>query len=316
MNSRIENPLKRFIEHQGCLILDAGLATDLEARGYATDAKIWSAQALIDNPALIRQVHLDHLEAGADCVLSSSYQATVAGFMAKGLDNKEAESKIRESVQLAVAARKDFWLDETNQKNRIRPLVAASVGPYGAYLADGSEYRGDYSLGRSGLKEFHHDRLFSLGRCGADLLACETIPSAIESEVLVDILDEAHEFKAWISFSCRDGEHISDGTPLRRAALRANESEWVLAIGVNCTAPRFIPSLIKVLGQVTEKPIVVYPNTGEAYDPITKTWATIVEPVDFGGAAKEWYNLGARIVGGCCRTGVDHVQSIRSALIR
>ena len=193
------DPLAPLLESQGVIVLDGGLATELEARGEDLDDELWSAKVLMDKPGVIRQVHLDYLRAGADCVVSASYQATFEGFARQGLTGLETDSLLRRSVSLALEARRRYWA-ENQDPSRLRPLVAASVGPYGAFLADGSEYTGGYALNRRELREFHRRRLEVLAESGADLLACETIPSIEEARALCDLLEEGSGVPAWMTF--------------------------------------------------------------------------------------------------------------------
>ena len=295
-------------------MLDGGLATELEARGCDLNDELWSAKVLLDQPDLIRGVHRDYLIAGADCIASATYQATIDGFERRGLSRGEAAGTIEFAVRLAVQARDEFWSHPPNRSERLKPLVAASVGPYGAYLADGSEYVGRYDIGRDALASFHRERWRILVESGADLLACETIPSHVEALALLDLLGETPRACAWFTFSCRDGERLSDGSMLRDAIAPLAGVEQVLAVGVNCTAPRFVPSLIAQARSATDKPLAVYPNSGEQYDAVRKRWIGLAEPVDFGEAAREWHRQGARLIGGCCRTGPAHVKAVREAL--
>ena len=303
------NPITPFLQRQGALILDGGLATELERRGCDLSDEMWSARLLRDDPDLIRQVHLDYYWAGADCCTSASYQATVSGFMGRGLPAEAARDLIRLSVSLVSEARDAFWAAQTDPR-RLRPIVAASVGPYGAYLADGSEYTGSYDLDEAGLVEFHRERWGILTGSGADVLACETIPSLIEARALLRLLEEMPGGYTWFSFSCRDGAHISDGTPIAECAALLAGQERVAAVGINCTPPRFIPDLIRAVATVTDKPIIVYPNSGETYDPATKRWLGEAIPAEFGTYSREWRKLGAGLIGGCCRTTPDHIRQI------
>jgi len=303
------NPITPFIERQGALVLDGGLATELERRGADLSDALWSARLLADDPALIRQVHLDYYWAGADCCTSASYQATIPGFMGRGLPAETARDLIRQSVRLVNEARDAFWAAQ-NDPRRLRPIVAASVGPYGAYLADGSEYTGAYDRDRAGLVEFHRERWDILAGSGADVLACETIPSLAEARALSQLLDETPGVYAWFSFSCRDGERISDGTPIAECAALLAGHERVAAVGINCTPPRFIPDLIRAVTAVTDKPVIVYPNSGETYDASTKEWHGQSVPAEFGAFSREWRKLGAGLIGGCCRTTPDHIRQI------
>lgn len=311
------NKIDVFIERYGMLMLDGGLATELEARGISLDTHLWSAQLLLENPDAIRNVHLSYLEAGADCIISASYQASVPGFVSYGLSEQEARALLRKSITLADDARDQYLESGTGAKaGRTRPLVAASIGPYGAYLADGGEYRGDYRISKNELRGFHESRWEILAASSADLLACETIPSFEEAEVLLGLLRQTPGVYAWVSFSCRDGEHISDGTPITECAALLNDQEQVAAVGVNCTAPKYISSLIdKIRTAAPGKPIAVYPNSGELYDVETRAWIGTSDPLNSGTAAVEWFKSGARLIGGCCRIGPDHIKAMREALL-
>ncbi|MCB8967174.1 MAG: homocysteine S-methyltransferase [Ardenticatenaceae bacterium] len=306
----LDNPLRPFLEQQGVLVLDGGLATHLETLGCDLRDALWSARVLLENPDLIRQAHLDYFWAGADCAITASYQATIPALLARGLTETAAADLIRLSVQLAMQARDEFW-QHADHTRRLRPMVAASIGPYGAYLADGSEYSGDYDLDEDGLVAFHQERWHILADSGADILACETIPSFAEARAYGRLLLQTPQRMAWFSFSCRDGQHISDGTPIADCAAYLDALPQVAAVGVNCTPPRFIPSLIQAIQQATTKPIIVYPNSGEAYDPVAKVWQGLNVPTEFGTFSREWRKLGAALIGGCCRTGPAHIRQIR-----
>jgi len=308
------NPLKPLLDRSGVLLLDGGLATELEARGFDLDDGLWSARLLIEEPEAIRRVHLDYLEAGADCIVTSSYQATIEGFKRKGLGETEAVDLLQRSVQLARAARDEFWERAASRSGRLRPLVAASVGPYGAYLADGSEYTGDYDLDEDGLVEFHRERWDTLTTAGADLLACETIPSLPEARALNRLLHRTKGARAWFSFTCRDGSHISDGTPIADVVGLLQSQERIVAVGVNCTAPRLIPALIREVRGASHKPIVIYPNSGERYDATSNRWERSEGAIDFGEACLEWRRLGAQLIGGCCRTRPADIRRMSKRL--
>ena len=238
-------------------------------------------------------------------------------FSDPGLLQAESEALMRRSVTLACEAR-DEYLAQRGAKwanHGLPPLVAASIGPYGAYLANGAEYHGNYGISTAQLRDFHQTRWEVLAASGADLLACETIPSRQEAEVLLALLEQTPDVFVWLSFSCRDGHHIGEGTPLSDCARLLSESEQIVAIGINCTAPRYIPSLIQeVTTAAPGKPIIVYPNSGERYDGQSKSWSGCRDAVAFSEAAKSWYAAGATVIGGCCRTGPEHISSICRAL--
>jgi homocysteine S-methyltransferase len=293
------------------LLLDGGLSNELEKQGCDLNQKLWSAKLLESNPEAIIVAHLNYLKSGAGCIITSSYQATLPGFMAIGYDEHSASALILKSVQLAEEARSRFL---SSHPHASKPLIAASIGPYGAYLANGSEYRGDYSISDEELTAFHQPRIDLLANSTADLLACETIPSLQEARVQSAILENVKK-PAWVSFSCKDGEHISDGTPIETCAEYFAQHPTVFAIGVNCTAPQHISSLIQSIKKKSEnKKIVVYPNSGAVYHADSKTWSGLSDLSSCEMMVKEWINLGADIVGGCCGIGPDQIKVMSSII--
>lgn len=308
------NPLIEILERQGFVVLDGALATELERRGADLDDPLWSARILLENPDLIRDVHLDYFRAGADCATTASYQATVEGFAQRGLSGQEALELIRLSVKLAVEARDRFWAEQPTETHRLRPFIAGSVGPYGAFLADGSEYRGAYGLTEADLIAFHRPRVDALLEAGVDILACETIPSFLEARALARLLEAYPDASAWISFSARDGGHTSEGDEIAGCAAFLDEIPQVAAIGINCTAPRFIPDLLRAIRGAARKPIVVYPNSGERYDVGTRSWLGETSCDAYGDQAAGWYAAGARLIGGCCRTTPEHIAHVAAEL--
>ncbi len=304
------DPIADALRQRPLLVLDGALATELERRGCDLADPLWSAKVLIEHPALIQTVHADYFAAGADVAITASYQATIPGFCARGLSEAQAIELLHRSVALAQAARDAFWADPANRIGRIRPLVAASIGPYGAFLHDGSEYRGHYGLSVAELIAFHRPRMAALATAGPDLFACETIPCLDEARALTALLPEFPHLTAWISFSARDGSHNAQGEPIDRCVAEIADHPQVAAVGINCTAPRFIPDLISAIRRVTTKPIVVYPNSGETYDPEAQCWIGGAELDDFTAQARQWYAAGARLIGGCCRTTPDHIRML------
>ncbi|MBP8048023.1 MAG: homocysteine S-methyltransferase [Anaerolineales bacterium] len=306
------NPLTPLLQNNSLAIVDGALATELERRGCDLNDALWSAKVLMEQPELIRQVHLDYFNAGADIAITASYQATVEGFAKRGLNREQALDLMKKSVQIAQSARDEFWSNEANRVNRTRPLVAGSVGPYGAFLADGSEYRGDYKLTEQELIDFHRPRVEALIASGTDLLACETIPCLIEAQALVKLLGEFPNASAWFTFSAKDNDHICNGEKIADCAAYLNQFEQVAAIGINCTSPLYIPSLIREIKKNSDKPVIVYPNSGEVYDPITNTWHGETSCDAFGHQSKTWFENGASLIGGCCRTTPDHIREVKN----
>lgn len=296
----------------GAIVLDGGLATELEAQGYNIGTRLWSAEVLRSNPSAIVDAHLAFLEAGAEIIISASYQASRLGFMSVGLSAQQADDLIVKSVELACAARKQFL--EAHPESGLTPIVAASIGPYGAAMHDGSEYTGDYKVDEDNLREFHEGRLRLLDKGGADVLACETIPNKLEAKVLHDLLIDV-ELPAWVSFSCRDEQCVSDGTPLREVSRIFRDHPRVLALGVNCTTPHLITSLIGEIRQAAPgKEIVVYPNSGETYEVADNSWHGSVSPVECANESQTWLSAGAKFIGGCCRVGPEHITAICDSL--
>jgi len=300
------------LKQRPLLVLDGALATELERRGADLRDALWSAKALIERPELIKAVHRDYFDAGADVATTATYQASFEGFARRGLDVAQAADMMRLAVSLALAARDEFWAEPAKRRGRLRPLVAASVGPYGAMLADGSEYRGHYRVDDQTLRDFHRSRIAVLADAGADLLACETIPSLREACALAAVLEEFPQTFAWMSFACRDGSHTCEGQELGRCAASLSDYPQIAAIGINCTAPEHVSELLARLQASTAKPLLAYPNSGECYDASDKRWHGVGRQLDFAAAARAWYDAGARLIGGCCRTSPRDIRAIKA----
>jgi homocysteine S-methyltransferase len=292
-------------------IIDGGLSNVLEAQGCDLNHKLWTAHLLEKNPEAIIQAHLAYLQSGAQCITTSSYQASIPGFIDLGYDRNTAQKLILKSVQLAERAIQTA-LDSGMMD--VKPWIAASIGPYGAYLADGSEYSGDYGVSDQILRDFHLERIKILDRSNADILACETIPSIQEAQILSDLLLEV-EKPAWVSFSCKDEQHLNDGSTIREGVAIFRNHPKVFALGANCTNPKYISGIIQGLkANGGDHKIIVYPNSGEAYNAESKTWRGLSDPQHFVAMSKEWAKLGADMIGGCCRIGPEHIKGMSSIL--
>ncbi|MBN8235197.1 homocysteine S-methyltransferase [Halobacillus kuroshimensis] len=301
------NPIEALLEKQSVVLLDGALATELESYGCDLDDPLWSAKVLLEKPEAIKAVHASYYRAGADISITASYQATIDGFAKRGLSEEEAVTLIRKTVTLAGEARDEVWKENPE---RPRPLTAASVGPYGAYLADGSEYTGHYGVTDQLLYDFHQPRIQALVEAGADVLAVETLPSLQEAKVIGSILQEYPSASAWISFTLKDGQSISEGIPLKEVAEALEGSRQVAAIGVNCATLEHAAEALQELGRYSTKPLIVYPNSGEDYNPETKTWHGSISRLDFHEQSSIWYEYGARLIGGCCRTTPAHIKKL------
>jgi homocysteine S-methyltransferase len=299
------DPFARIRETHGSVVLDGGLATELERRGADLNDPLWSAKVLVEDPDAIRRVHEAYFEAGADVAISASYQATFEGLAGRGIERDDAAKLMRRSVELAR---------EAAGGDRV---VAASVGPYGAMLGNGAEYTGDYDKDEDELAGFHVPRLEALAEAGPDVFAVETIPSFVEAGALVRALERVPEIPAWVSFSCRDGGHVCDGTPIEEAVEVVAEAPSVVAVGVNCTSPLHVERLIESISGTTTKPVVCYPNRGSFWDPMRKSW-TDPPRQDARPPLRPlaWRQSGASLIGGCCGTTPEDIAAIAAALDR
>ncbi|WP_052284997.1 homocysteine S-methyltransferase [Kluyvera genomosp. 1] len=304
------NPLTAILAENPFVVLDGAMATELEARGCDLADNLWSAKVLMENPQLIYDVHLDYFRAGAQVAITASYQATPDGFAARGLDEVHSRALIARSVELARQARDAYRAENPAAKGL---LIAGSVGPYGAYLADGSEYRGDYQRSAQVFQDFHRPRIEALLDAGADLLACETLPSFDEIRALAQLLAEYPVAQAWFSFTLRDAQHLSDGTPLRDVLAFLADYPQILAVGINCIALENTVDALSYLHSQTPLPLVVYPNSGEHYDAVTKTWHHHGEAcATLEGYLPQWLAAGAKLIGGCCRTTPKDIAALKA----
>ncbi|MFI5681362.1 homocysteine S-methyltransferase [Streptomyces cellulosae] len=290
----------------GTVVLDGGMSNQLESAGHDLSDELWSARLLAEQPEAIAEAHLAYFLAGADVAITSSYQATFEGFTKRGIDRERAAELLRLSVALARKA-----AERARAEGVTRPLwVAASVGPYGAMLADGSEYRGRYGLSVAELEAFHRPRMEVLAAAGPDVLALETVPDADEAEALLRAV-RGLRVPAWLSYSVA-GDRTRAGQPLEEAFALAADADEVIAVGVNCCVPEDVDGAVETAARVTGKPVVVYPNSGETWDAEARAWAgrSTFTPDEVRG----WRESGARLIGGCCRVGPEAITSLARTL--
>ena len=287
-------------------ILDGGMASELEYLGADINGPLWSAHVLEDSPEKIIAVHRAYIEAGADIIETASYQVSRMGYSEVGLDPARADAALLRSVALARKAAA-FYPDR-------HVLIAASLGPYGAALHNGAEYHGNYTCTFEDLIEFHRQRIRVLADAppaeSPDLLAFETLPSLAEAEAIHQALASHPELAAWFSFTCRDEQRVAHGELLRQCATAVATFPQTVAIGINCTHPSPINALIAELRSASDKPIIVYPNSGEGWDAQNRCWTGTSDPHAYADQAKQWFAAGAQIIGGCCRTRPAHIHTV------
>jgi homocysteine S-methyltransferase len=277
-------------------LLDGGFSTALEQLGNVLNTSLWSGELLKSHPDQVRAAHQLFVDAGAQVLISSSYQITYQGCIAQGWTKEEIDTAIIASTALA----------------RFPGVkVAASVGPYGAYLANGSEYRGNYGLSKDELKDFHRDRLRALIATQPDLLAVETIPELTEAKAIIELIDETDPaMPFWLSFSCKSESELSSGEMFTDAVTLVNSAKSAIAVGANCTKPIFIEPLLKSAKSVI--PYVVYPNSGREWDPINKEWLGPVKTSFERSDIQAWISLGATFIGGCCGVSPKDISELKA----
>ncbi len=276
--------------------LDGGLSTALENNGNKLTTSLWTGELILVNPSEITKAHLDFINAGADIIITSSYQISYLGCSKRGWSESKTDQALRGSTQLA----KDAVL-----KSGKSVKVASSIGPYGAALADGSEYKGNYGVTKSALKDFHARRLEVLISTSPDLLALETMPDTFEVEVLLELLSDC-SIPYWVSYSCKAGNQTNAGQSFTEAVSLAKDA---MAVGINCTAPELITDLL--LSAEGVKPFVVYPNSGRSWNAKTKEWEGSSEAGFDELLIKSWISAGAQIIGGCCGIGADEILNLK-----
>ncbi|MFB7172148.1 homocysteine S-methyltransferase [Streptomyces sp. NPDC056254] len=293
---RATAPLAEALAHRS-VVLDGGLSNQLAAQGCDLTGGLWTARVLDERPDQVEAAHMAYARAGAQVLITASYQVGYETFAARGRDRDATTALLHRSVALAAraagAADHDVW-------------VAASVGPYGAVLADGSEYRGRYGLSVRELAAFHRPRIEALLAAGPDVLAVETLPDPGEAEAVLTVLSET-DAPAWLSYTVADGRTRS-GHPLLEAFALAARAPQVIALGVNCCDPAEVLPALESAAAVTAKPLLAYPNDGSVWEATTGTWRSPEATPPWPTAS--WRRTGARLLGGCCRIGPDHIAHL------
>jgi len=295
-------------------VIDGAMATELERRGADLHDTLWSAKVLLESPALIEAVHADYFAAGADIALTASYQATFAGFAARGIDATGTRSLLRLAVSLAQRAREHHLGQTHASADRPSPLIGASIGAFGAHRHDGSEYRGDYGVSAATIGDFHRRQFEVLADAGADFIAFETIPRRLEVEAILRLLEDFPGVPVWISFACRNGTQNAHGEDFGDCAALVAESPSVIATGINCTAPEFVESLLRTARARCTLPLFAYPNSGETWHAQSGCWHGSASTGSLSAEVQRWLSAGATLLGGCCRTTPADIAEIARTL--
>ncbi|MGV8895722.1 MAG: homocysteine S-methyltransferase [Rhodoglobus sp.] len=289
--------------HRPFTVLDGGLSTVLDAQGFDLRHPLWTGRLITESPESLTEAHLSYLKAGAEVIITASYQASVAGLEAMGLTRSAAEDALVSTTTLA---------QEAVRRHGSPALVAASVGPYGASLADGSEYRGDYDIDAADLRDFHLRRLELLVESAPDLLAVETIPSIVEARAIASAIAAVASVPSWLAFVCRDEQHTAEGDRIEDAVAVAAGIPGIMAVGVNCTDPRLIGPLLERAATVTELPLGAYANGGQSWSAADAHWEGESIPADDPAMVARWVAAGARLIGGCCGSGPAQIAGLRT----
>lgn len=284
------------------VVLDGGLSTQLERHGADFSGRLWTGKALLEKPDVVEQAHRDFVEAGAAIISTASYQISRSGFIAEGMTAADADLALTRSVEIAREATRGTGVK-----------VAASVGPYGATLHDGSEYRGNYGVDQATLEDFHRERIRVLAAAKPDYFAVETIPEITEAKAVVAVLAEYPDIPAWVSFSCGDDAHLVSGEKIEDAARAVAALPQLVAIGMNCVPPENVAPLATRIASVTNTPVIGYPNRGGVWDSATKTWSGQT-PKTLAQWWPEWQAAGVSFVGGCCGHDAVAIAQLRESL--
>lgn len=302
----MSNRLIERLEDPRPILLDGGLATELERHGHRLESRLWSAELLLSQPKAIGAVHHAYTAAGAEVATTATYQATPAGFRDVGLTDADFRAAVSSAVEQA----------RLHLESAARPIVMGSIGPYGAYLANGAEYRGDYQLSALAFRRFHEERMTLLAELQVDGFACETIPRVDEAVALAE-LAERFKIPTWISFQCRDEGHLASGESIESAARRLAEFAHVYALGVNCVSPRLVAGVLRRLADVSSKHRLAYPNSGEHWDGVQRGWeTTVVDASPWFADLASWIKYDIRFIGGCCRTTPEDIRYLAETLDR
>lgn len=297
----MHDPFSPWLDTGRTVILDGGLGTELERRGHRELGRLWSSALVKTNPTALREVHREFLLAGANVIATATYQAAMPTLLDCGHDRESATLVLRDAVALALGERDAHAPDA---------LVAASIGPFGAHLADGSEYTGRHSMTVDELFDFQSARWHILAESAADIIACETMPSLPDVLACARLLRETPWLRAWISLMCGDADHLADGTSLAEVLAILNDVPNLAAVGANCIPPKLAPAIMDTFRHATSLPLIVYPNASNTWNTEAGSPAEELSPEEFAAESQMWRSHGASIVGGCCKTTPAHIRAL------
>jgi len=285
-------------------LLDGSLSYPLEKQGYNLNKKLWTGDALINDPNVIKKIHKDYLVAGVDFISTSTYQISYRVLKEMGYNLNEIKDIFKRSVDLVQDA-----IEETKIKRKVK--IVGSYGPFGASLSDGSEYTGKYKTSDEIIMSYHIDNMNIIKELGIDIILYETIPCLREIEILSKVVEE-YKKEVWISFTCNKDLEFRDGTSIMKACKIISSIENISTIGINCFSPLLAEKAIKKLKKNSNKKILIYPNSGEIYNNKDKNWYG--EKYFDNSMIKKWLALSPDIIGGCCRVGFEDIQNMRKEI--
>ena len=285
-------------------LLDGSMSYPLELDGYNLNNRLWTGDALINNPELIKKIHKGYIDSGADYLLTSTYQISYDILKEKGIDSEEIKEVFQKSLDLAKEA-----IIEANTKKDIK--VVASLGPFASYKKNASEYIGIYDSTDEDIYNFHTNNLNIIKEIDYEIILYETIPSLREIKILSMIFDKLNK-EIWVSMTCNDDINFRDGSSIPEACNILSVFDNISTIGLNCFSPLYFEEACKMLKNNTKKKIIIYPNSGEIYNPVEKIWTGNKLYED--KMIKKWLSLSPDIIGGCCRVGYDDIKKMREEI--
>ena len=282
-------------------LLDGSMSFPMEQLGYNLKNKLWTGKALINNPDLIKDIHKGYIDAGADFISTSTYQISFDRLKNMGYQSEEIKKIFQKSVDIVKDA-----IEESKLKKEIK--IVGSFGPYASYDPEASEYIGEYDSTDIEIKKFHLNNIRIIEETDLDIILYETIPCLREIKILSEALSHSTK-EIWISITCNEEMEFRDGSSFKDACEIISKIEKITTMGINCFSPLLVKKAIDLLKKYSNKKILIYPNSGEIYNPKERFWTGNNE---FNNSMiKNWLSLYPDIIGGCCRIGYDDIKKMR-----